>query len=157
MSGTPGTTPRRSRRRRSRGQTMTEFALVLPIFIGLLVAAFDVGKGIYTSNGVSQAAREIARATSVHRGSPLGESDETAEVVATQKSLVPDLGEPSFACVDISGGPVAGACTPGHYLKVTIEATYRPVVGTFMFGLAEEFTLRSTSVVEISNSTVDIP
>jgi Flp pilus assembly protein TadG len=136
---------------------MTEFALVLPLFVALLVAAFDIGKGIYTSNGVAQAAREIGRATSVHRGSPLSTSTDTAETLAVQKGLVPGLGDPTFACVDVAGNAVTGACTPGNYLKVTIAATYRPVVGSFMFGLADEFILRSTSVVEISNSTVDIP
>ena len=128
---------------------MTEFALVLPIFIGLLVGAFDIGKGIYTSNGVTEAAREVARTTSVHRGTVLGNSTETAATLQTQKALVPDLGNPVFACVDLAGDPVAGTCTPGDFLKVTIEATYRPVLGSLMFGLADEFTLRSTSVVEV--------
>ena len=49
-----------------RGQGLVEFALVLPIFLMLLLGVFDLGMAIYRMNGTSQAAREIARAASVH-------------------------------------------------------------------------------------------
>lgn len=44
-----------------RGQTLVEFALVLPIFILLLVGIFDFGRAIYAYNTVSNAAREAVR------------------------------------------------------------------------------------------------
>ena len=43
-------------------------AFALIIFLLLLFGVVDLGRGIYQFNGVSQAAREIARVTSVHRG-----------------------------------------------------------------------------------------
>ena len=43
-------------------------ALPWCIFLLLLFGVVDLGRGIYQFNGVSQAAREIARVTSVHRG-----------------------------------------------------------------------------------------
>jgi Flp pilus assembly protein TadG len=59
--------PRRHSARpdRSRGQTLVEFALVLPIFLLLLFAVIDGGRYIYLSSALSNAAREGARLGSV--------------------------------------------------------------------------------------------
>ena len=86
----------RRRRARSRGQSLVEFSLVVVPFIFIMMGIFDLGRGIYMMNGTAEAAREIARVTSVHSGCPLnavscdlGSSTETANVVATQRRLVP--------------------------------------------------------------------
>ena len=47
--------------RERRGQSMVEFALILPIFVLVLVGIFDLGRGVYAFNTISQAAREGAR------------------------------------------------------------------------------------------------
>jgi Flp pilus assembly protein TadG len=133
------------------GQALVEFALALIVFLVLLMGIFDLGRGIYMYNGVSQAAREIARVTSVHPGVTLGSSAETAEVVATQKSLVPNLGNPTFACVDIDNSAVAGTCRGGMRVKVTVVAPYRPV--TPILGLVGTWNMSSTSAVSISATT----
>jgi Flp pilus assembly protein TadG len=44
-----------------RGQTLVEFALVLPVFILLLFGLLDVGRYVYMNSVLSQAAREGAR------------------------------------------------------------------------------------------------
>ena len=54
------------RRGRDRGQSLVEFSLVLIPFLLILMGIIDLGRGIYTYNGVAQAARELARVTSVH-------------------------------------------------------------------------------------------
>ena len=48
-------------RRDRRGQSIVEFALILPVFVLVLVGIFDLGRGIYAFNTISQAAREGAR------------------------------------------------------------------------------------------------
>jgi Flp pilus assembly protein TadG len=48
-------------RRRSRGQTLVEFALVLPVFFLLLFGLIDMGRFVYMNSTLSQAAREAAR------------------------------------------------------------------------------------------------
>lgn len=50
-----------SGRQKDRGQTMVEFALVLPVLILLLVGIFDFGRAIYAYNTINNAAREGAR------------------------------------------------------------------------------------------------
>jgi hypothetical protein len=53
------------RRRRSAGQALVEFALVVPLFVLLLAATFDGGRLVYMNTVLSQAAREAARVASV--------------------------------------------------------------------------------------------
>ena len=134
-------------RTRERGQALVEFALSLLVFLVLLMGIFDLGKGIYMFNGVSQAAREIARVTSVHPGATLGTSAETSAVVATQKGLIPLLGNPSFTCVDIAGNPTGATCKPGDLVKVTIVAPYSPV--TPLLRLFGTWNMQGVSSVEI--------
>ena len=74
----------------ARGQALVEFSLTIVIFLVLLMAIVDLGRGIYQFNGVSEAAREIARVTSVHQGTGLGNSPETINVVKAQKKLDPE-------------------------------------------------------------------
>lgn len=49
------------RRRGERGQTLVEFALILPVFILLLVGLFDIGRAVYAFNTISNASREAVR------------------------------------------------------------------------------------------------
>jgi Flp pilus assembly protein TadG len=148
-------TARRRSRERSRlgtrgdGQALVEFSLALIVFLVLLMGVFDLGRGIYMYNGVSEAAREIARVTSVYPGTTLGSSSQTAAVVATQKGLVPNLGDPTFSCVDIDDSAVSGSCPVGMRVKVRVVAPYSPV--TPLLGLLGTWDLASTSSVTISN------
>ena len=50
---------------RSRGQSLVEFALVLPVFMVLLMALLDFGRVVFAQNTVAQAAREAARFAAV--------------------------------------------------------------------------------------------
>jgi Flp pilus assembly protein TadG len=108
------------------GQTIAEFAIGIVIFLLILLGIVDAGRAVYQLSGVSQAAREIARTTSVHPGSTLGNSAETAATVAVQARLVPGLSVSGYACVDIGGTAVAGACKPGNWVRVTVVSRFDP-------------------------------
>ena len=45
----------------SRGQSLVEFALVLPLFVLLLVGVFDLGRAFFAYIAISNAAREGTR------------------------------------------------------------------------------------------------
>ena len=62
------------RRGRSPGQTLVEFALVLPVFLLLFFGVIDGGRAVYMNSVVSQAAREGARVAAVEAGW-IGSSD----------------------------------------------------------------------------------
>jgi Flp pilus assembly protein TadG len=135
------------KRRRQPGQALVELAIVLPVFLIILMGIVDLGRGIYMYNGASNAAREIARVTSVHPGSTLGSSVETAAVIATQKRLIPNLGNPTFVCVDISGTVITTPCQHGQSVQVKVIAAYQPI--TPILGLIGHWDMQSTSTVEI--------
>jgi hypothetical protein len=138
------------RHQQERGQALVEFSLAIIIFLVLMMAIIDLGRGIYMFNGVSQAAREIARVASVHPGTTFGGAEIT-EVVNIQKGLIPNLGNPTFACVDIDGGPGLnprfGNCPTGAQVTVSIVAPYQPI--TPIMGLFGTWNMKSSASVRM--------
>jgi len=61
-------------RRANNGQSLVEFALVLPIFLLVLFGLIDAARLVYMNSVLSQAAREGARVASVETGW-IGSSD----------------------------------------------------------------------------------
>src|SRR6185295_18346888 len=59
----------RRARRHGTGQSLAEFALVLPIFLVLFFAIFDLGSAVFTYNSLTNAAREGARLAIVNQDS----------------------------------------------------------------------------------------
>lgn len=154
------------RKQRQQGQALVEFSLSILIFIVMLMGIFDVGRAIFMYNGVSEAAREIARRTSVHafptiaNADNLGGSDETKDTITTQMKLVPGIdpvtpGAPNFLCVDIAGNPSTsdrcGQGTNEDYVQVTVTATYQPIT---LLGITGPITLRATSTVAFPKAKV---
>ncbi len=140
--------------RSERGQATVEFAIALPLFIILILGVFDLGMGIYRLNGTSQAAREIARAASVHPCSVstacvLGDTAEVQAVIAIQRKLIPNITTLQFQCVRPDGSVISGSgdgCSPGYSVRVTVIAQYRPVS---LLGLAQNIDLKSSSTIKI--------
>ncbi len=149
-----------TREGRSAGQALVEFALAIVVFLAILMGIFDFGNAIYRYNGVSQAAREIARVTSVHPcvsptaltcnpGSP--PSAETQAVINTQKKLIPNLvvtPATDIRCVDSTGAPVTDPCDfSKHSVQVTVTSTYKPI--TPLIGLTGTWTLKGSSSAQL--------
>jgi Flp pilus assembly protein TadG len=138
---------RRSRADRTRGQSLVEFSLVIIPFTFLIMGIFDLGRGIYQMNGTAEAAREIARVTSVHSGCDvnalscdMGSSTATANVVATQRRLVPGLTintSSDITCVDINDVVIPDPdCAWGvDYVRVRVTSSFSPITPIVsMFG-----------------------
>jgi Flp pilus assembly protein TadG len=134
--------------RGDRGQSLVEFALGSVLFLMLFVGMVDLARGVFVFNGVSQAAREIARETSVYPGTgALGSSSETAAAYQTQRLLVPGLQPPAYGCYDIAGVLQTDTCQPGDWVRVTASATFQPSMpGLTLLGA---FTITSSSSAEI--------
>jgi hypothetical protein len=122
--------------RAQRGQALVEFSLAVIPFLLILMAIFDLGRGIYTMNGTSEAAREISRVTIVHLRNgtgPLGLSTDTTDVIATQKNLIPGLvvaAATDITCVDEYDQVLPDTdCTTGSHLfiKVRVRAPFEPI------------------------------
>jgi hypothetical protein len=145
----------------SRGQALVEFSLVLIPFMWLLMGIVDLGRGIYTYNGVAEAAREIARADSVHACDSfpcsIGTSSNTIAAMQTQKALVPGLGGTgasiTFACTDADDNVLTSAvCGSGlnetpSYVRVTVTVPFSVV--TPLLSMVAPSTLVSTSHIQL--------
>jgi hypothetical protein len=105
-----------------------EFALGIVIFMTVLIALVDLARAAFLFNGVSDAAREIARVTSVHPGSTLGNSSETTAAISHERALVPGLSVTGYACIDIAGADVTDACSPGDWVKVSVRTSFTPIL-----------------------------
>jgi Flp pilus assembly protein TadG len=153
-----------NRARDARGQALVEFSIAILVFLVIVMAIFDLGRAIYMMNGTAQAAREIARAVSVHpcssnllACSELGTSTDAIDVIATQQGLVPGLTVGAtaetqdvvngIACVDATDAAIADInCRPRDFIRVSVIAPFTPITPLVsMFG-THNFT--STSRIE---------
>src|SRR6476469_7757587 len=153
----------RTRRDRTAGQALVEFAVAIIPFLMLLMAVVDLGRGIYMLNGTSEAAREIARVTSVHPSDSsgiLGSSPQAAAVIATQQRLIPNLTiNPAvdIVCVDYLdqvlpankcySGVVNLDTNAGNYIRVHLTAPFVPV--TPLVSAFGSHTFDSTSRIQV--------
>ena len=144
---------RRSSRRRSRGQSMTEFAFVLPVFILVMVGLFDLGRAVFAFNTITNAAREGARLAIVNQDVPSiveRAKDQTAIVELNDPSVDVDfyqLNEDGTPNLDNECDLVAVGCVA----VVEFEATYQPItpiLASFLFSHGVTFSARSVLSVE---------
>jgi len=145
-----------SRHDAARGQGLVEFSMTIIVFLVILMGVVDFGMAIYKYNGVSQAAREIARVTSVHPCAVPGAltcapgtstSAETQAVIDVQKGLVPGLEDPTFTCIDPTGAPASPCDFSQDSVRVEIEAPYQPM--TPLLGLTGTWTMKGSSSAQI--------
>jgi Flp pilus assembly protein TadG len=137
--------------RGSRGQTLVEFSLVFPLFILLLFGLIDLGRLVYASNAISEAAREGARWGSVQARSSSDLPGIEAHAVANV-SGIPNV-TATAAC--IRPGTDVLPCGQNDTLQVVVSARVEmltPVIAQVMAvaGLSP-FDLRSTAQVMVNN------
>jgi len=118
------------RRRDRRGQSLVEFALILPVFILVLIGLFDMGRAIYAYNTVSNAARAAARVAIVNQNAIAIQNE------ATDQSPGLPVTVTLSGCTDIDS-----ACT------VTVSYDFEPV--TPMIGAVFNPIISSTAVMRV--------
>jgi hypothetical protein len=138
-----------------RGQGLVEFALVFPIFLLLVVAAIDVGKGVFAYNSITNGAREGARLAIVNQDAasivqraisqaPIAETG-APNVTVTFKKSVPNA-DPSL---NANCSPVGFGCVA----IVRFESTYTPmtpIIKNILFPTGVTFVATSVEVVEFT-------
>lgn len=113
---------------RSRGQTLVEFALVLPILLILMLGILDVGRAVAAYNSVSNGARSGARVAIVNQ--------DVDEITAAVRSEAFGLGEVEVEFdADVNDRPACPAdeCCPqiGCILEVKVSYEYVPATPIF--------------------------
>lgn len=102
------------RRVASAGQSLVEFALVVPVLLGLVIGIFEFGRAWNVRQVLTNAAREGAR-EAVITGTPQSDVEDTIESRLSDANL-----DPGLATITISGIN-SGA---GQPTSVTIQYPY---------------------------------
>ena len=74
---------------RASGQSLAEFALVIPIFLLIVMALFDIGRGVFIYNGLTNATREAARLAIVNQDKDLVAQRAQAMAFGTEITTTP--------------------------------------------------------------------
>lgn len=129
----------------SRGQALSEFAIVIPIVLLLFVGLFDIGRAVYAYTTISNAAREGGRVLIVDQTQNSGVYRAQTEAAnsATALGIVPasvtvDFWEPDLSgpCSTRTIGCVAEVTVPYAYTAIT------PIIGRLIGPIAMSSTVR---------------
>lgn len=127
--------------RRSRGQALIEFSLLLPIIIVLVGGLTDMGLFIYVSIGTQNAVREGARIASTIPG--LGPNDSTvqAEVI----SRIPQIEQFPFSQLTVTNTEPNDPTSCEDNVTVTVTGTYNFAFLRYI-GFTDTTMVRSTTM-----------
>jgi Flp pilus assembly protein TadG len=155
---------RPTRRRRDRGQSLVEFALVIPVIVFLVVAFVEIGRAVFAYNTIANAARQAVRVAAVNQISDLTECDTTRPIEDpylphwSMRGCAIAAAAPlalTTANVSVSYAPPPGttvSCSPDLHVGciAAITVTYDYVVSApFVSLLIPSFTMSQTSEMPI--------
>jgi Flp pilus assembly protein TadG len=130
--------------KRSRGQSLVEFAITLPVFFALVFGVIDGGRLAYTLVTLDSAVQDGARYAALAS---------TASTAAVQNKVVDSayLLNVSASAVTVqvnNGATTYTARTSGDRVTLTTTYNYQPII-TSVFGLGFSVSLNSRSDVMV--------
>ena len=129
-----------TRRRGGTGQSLVEFAFILPIFLLMLLILFDFGRVIFAQNAITQDAQGATRFASVSA------PQTDAAIRQRAKAISPGPALPDSAIKGDGGGSFyPNGASAGNKVVVEIEIhipVITPLLSTIVGG---DFTLSSRS------------
>jgi Flp pilus assembly protein TadG len=105
--------PTRRARRHGAGQSVVEFALVVPIFLLLLLMAVDFGRLFYSYVQISNAAREAAAFGATAPTDTAGMQSRAVQEKNSQSQGEPPLDPITTRCANPAGATITCASAPG--------------------------------------------
>ena len=140
-------------RRRFRGQSMVEFALVAPIFFFMIFGVMEGGWLFYNQNAITNAARDGSRYAAVHGTQSQGITDATlqaAYVVSAadvKAAIVQRLAITDKDTIQVTVLRPDGDMVPGHHVTIVVKYQYQPLIGYLLGNKTLTLSSSSTSVV----------
>lgn len=147
--------------RKSRGQSLVEFALVLPVFLLCLAGALDLGRVFFANISLNNAAREGAFEAAKHPtsfgagqacdGSDAGRIVCRVQFEARNTSVAIGSNDITSTC-NLSCFPVGGST-----VTVTVKGQFAlvtPILSAVFGGSTVPLTSRATAQIEYCNGTV---
>lgn len=123
-----------------RGQSLVEFALVVPILLLLLLGLVELGRAWMTKNIMTGAAREGARIYVVPEGGEAAARNRAAEILSSGGIIM----SPATDCVSFSDNGAYSICT------ATVTHNFHAIFGGFIPGL-DNVTLVSTTSMRMEH------
>ncbi len=122
------------------GQSMVEFALVLPLLVLIMAGIFDLGRAFFASITITNAARVGARYGTLHLNDSQGTCDST-KFEATSSGIIIDYSNITITCSTTitCAAPVPGpmtttaGCTSSNPITVTVNYLYDDMILKFFF------------------------
>lgn len=152
--GRPSSSPRpHPSHARSRGQSLVELALILPVLLLLALAALDLGRLFYAQITLTNAAREGAMEASLNPTSFVAGSACNA---ASNRIMCATVGEAANSFVTVAPADVQRQCSPAcakaanTTVTVTVTGRFRlitPAIEVFTGG--RDLRLASTATADV--------
>jgi Flp pilus assembly protein TadG len=131
---------RHTPQRKSRGQSIVEFALITPLLLTLLFGLIEGGRLIYAYNTVNHAAQEAARVGVLAGTGGVGEVK--AKAISAGDPLAINAGD---VTVEVNNGSKSFADRDiGDRLSVTVDHDFIPIV-VLVFGSTASIHVSGTS------------
>lgn len=129
---------------RERGQSLVEFAIILPVLLLLVLGVVDLGMGFKTYITLTNASREGVRWISIHPTDQSGARDRIADEASTM-----GLSEGLFleGGYEVSFSPNQSDYDAGEKVTVNVTHDYQLLFGAITGLPAVPFTASSTMVV----------
>jgi Flp pilus assembly protein TadG len=144
MKPQPIKTQRQPAYKKEHGQSMVELALILPVMLLLVFGTIDIGLGVKTYIGLTNATREGVRWISIHPSDRAG-----AEARVAMEAGRVGLADSAISAdgYTVSFSPNKSAYNAGERVTVRIDYTY-PILFGALTGLGDmPFNASSTMVV----------
>ncbi len=125
--------------RRQRGQSLAEFALLLPLLLTILFGTIDLGRAFYTYVSLTNAAREAARYAAVN-----GTAASSSEVQGEFTSGGADISGCAAGSLTFSGS--GGGRGNPYTVEVSCQFTLvTPFIAAAVGALGNQMTISSTA------------
>jgi Flp pilus assembly protein TadG len=135
-----------------RGQSLAEFALVLPVFLLIMMGLFDVGRAVFMYNGLTNAVREGARLAIVNQDTTLVAQRAGEMAFGTQISTTPANLTHFYRALpnsdDVTSNPACNPVAVGCIAVVTGDAQWTPIT-PIIGNLIGPITLHARSELEV--------
>ncbi|WP_188207729.1 TadE/TadG family type IV pilus assembly protein [Alkalibacillus aidingensis] len=125
-------------RKDQKGQSLVEFALIIPLLMIMLVGVFDVGRMLYTYTGMHFTAQETVRLGG------FGYPDD--EIISFAKDNF-RTGDGELLEVNVS--PDSGERKPGEYVTVTLDYSITPFTPFAKYVFSDSIQMSADSTIRI--------
>jgi Flp pilus assembly protein TadG len=151
-------------RRHARGQSVAEFALVIPLFLVMLFGIIDIGRVIWANDALANAAREGARYASVTGSSLVTPTSTKADIKTYTRNYAIAAGtnvivtvcysavansSATAGCSGDTNSPATASNDRGSLVTVQVTSTV-PILTGALLGMGA-FTVSGTSTVLVNN------